>query len=201
LLDDYVPPEDLYAYEVMNTHAVLGDHTAYWKNRDEFLLQVTSKLLEIAGLRTRSDAAPRAVPRRRWRVRWRVAARWTLAVIAAALAWHWCVDTPAFLGGLLPTRPDSGLPMSLLRGHPVRLVLPLVALLWAFAGLNVLLLWRRWDTSEIKAGISGADYVLADKRFLWFLAVFAVWVFVGAWAVAGVPGLAALAIVVSGGAG
>jgi hypothetical protein len=28
-----------------------------------------------------------------------------------------------------------------------------------------LVAWRRWDTSEIKAGISGADYLLADSEF------------------------------------
>jgi hypothetical protein len=82
LLDDFAP-EDLYTVEVTNAHAVLGDHTTYWKNRDEFLPQVTRELLDIARLKTRSGAAPRAAPRRRWRVRWRVAARWTLAVIAA----------------------------------------------------------------------------------------------------------------------
>jgi tetratricopeptide (TPR) repeat protein len=200
LLDDF-DPKDVCTVEVTNAHAVLGDHTAYWKNRDEFLPQVTRELLRIAGLQTHPDAAPYAAPRRRWRVRWRVAARWTLAVIAAALAWRWLVYPSAFLGGLLPTRPDSGLPMSLLRGHPMRLVLLLVALLWACAGLTVLLAWRRWDASEIKAGISGADYILTDKRFLCFLAVFAVWVFVGAWAVAGVPGLAALVVLAICGTG
>jgi tetratricopeptide (TPR) repeat protein len=200
LLDDFVP-KDVYTVEVTNAHAVLGDHTAYWKNRDEFLLRLTRELLDIAGLRTRPDAAPRAALRRRWRVGWRVAARWTLAVIAAALAWRWCVYPPAFLGGLLPVRPDSGFPMSLLRGHPMRLVLLLVGMLWASAGLTVLLLaWRRWDASEIKAGISGADYILADKRFLRFLSAFAAWVFAGAWAVAGVPGLAVLAALATCGA-
>jgi tetratricopeptide (TPR) repeat protein len=200
LLDDFAP-EDVYTVEVTNAHAVLSDHTTYWKNRDEFLPQVTRELLKIAGLRTRRDAAPYAALRRRWRVRWRVAARWTLAVIAAALAWRWFVYPPAFLGDLLPTRPDSGLPMSLLRGHPMRLALLFVGLLWACAGFTVLLAWRRWDASEIKAGTSGADYMLADARFLCFLAVFAVWVFAGAWAVAGIPGLAALAVLAICGAG
>jgi tetratricopeptide (TPR) repeat protein len=200
LLDDFAP-EDVYTVEVMNAHTVLGDHTAYWKNRDEFLLRITSKLLEITGLRTRSDAAPYAALRRRWRVRWRVAARWTLAGIAAALAWRWFVEPPAFLGSLLHALPDSGFPISLLRGHPMRLILLLVGLLWACPGLIVLLLWRRWDASEIKAGISGADYVLADRQFLCFLAAFAAWVFLGVWAVAGVPGLAALVVLAICGAG
>jgi tetratricopeptide (TPR) repeat protein len=83
----------------------------------------------------------------------------------------------------------------------MRLVLVVVGVRWAFAGLSVLLAWRRWDASEIEAGTSGVDYTLADAPFLCFLAVFAAWVLLGVWAIAGVPGLAALAVLALGGAG
>ncbi len=69
LLDDF-EPKDVLTTEITNVGSALKDHTAYWKNTDEFLPRVAIELIEKAGLRKRFYNSLGVSSRRRWRVGW-----------------------------------------------------------------------------------------------------------------------------------
>jgi tetratricopeptide (TPR) repeat protein len=194
LLDDF-EPRDVLTTEITNVGSALKDHTAYWKNTDEFLPRVAIELLQKAGLKKRFYNSLGVSSRRRWRVGWLLAALRVLGLIAIGLAYSWVANPPPVLARGLNAMHSGGAPMSLFHDHPKRLALVLVVSLWILARSAVLLAWRWWDNNEAKAGLAGREYSLLDKRFLCFVSLLALCVFSVAYAVFGWPGLVAGAFV------
>ena len=188
LLDDF-EPKDVITTEITNVGSALKDHTAYWKNTDEFLPRVAIELIEKAGLRKRFYNSLGVSSRRRWRVGWLSGALRVLGLIAIGLAYSWVANPPPVLARLQAMH-YGGVSMSLFHDHPKRLALVLVVTLWILARGAVLLAWRWWDDNEVKAGLAGKEYSLLDKRFLCFVSLLALCVVSVAYAVFGWPGLA-----------
>lgn len=93
--------------EVLNLQSQVADHTAYWYNRDEFVVRLLDRLLGLAGLElARGDAtAPSRIQlawlRRRWRMTGRTVARWILATSFLTTLGLWAVQPPAWASVLL----------------------------------------------------------------------------------------------------
>jgi tetratricopeptide (TPR) repeat protein len=194
LLDDF-EPRDVFTTEITNLGSALRDHTAYWKNTDEFLPRLAIELLQKAGLKKRFYNALGVSRRRRWRVGWRLAALRVLGLIAIGLAYSWVANLPPVLARSLQAMHYGGAPMSLFHDHPKRLALVLVISLWILARSAVLLAWGWWDNNEVKAGLAGKEYSLLDSRFLCFISLLALCVFSVVYAVFGWPGLAVAGLV------
>jgi hypothetical protein len=162
LLDEQCPfPEHR---TVHNRGSLLRDHTTYWTNRDEFVVEVVRCLAELDPL-VAPDLAGHdedfafARRRRRWRVAWLTGARWVaVAGIMAALVHKWAQWLP--LAGQVPghlaasagigTRPDT-----VELDETAIALWPAAAVLAAY--LLVGLFWRTLDRAE-------TDRLLARRR-------------------------------------
>jgi hypothetical protein len=134
---------------IWNLGSVLGDHTAYWDNRDEFVLRVVRVCAETA----RSPWAFLLPPdsdlvddRSRWRVTFLQAARWTagstwIVLGAFLLARHQASVT-------IPFDRPTWLPTELVR--PALLVAGITSAMWATSGL-LRWLWSWWIRKEQEA--------------------------------------------------
>jgi len=162
LLDEQCPfPEHR---TVHNRGSLLRDHTTYWTNRDEFVVEVVRCLAELDPL-VAPDLAGHdedfafARRRRRWRVAWLTGARWVaVAGIMAALVHKWAQWLP--LAGQVPghlaasagigTRPDT-----VELDETAIALWPAAAILAAY--LLVGMFWRTLDRAE-------TDRLLARRR-------------------------------------
>jgi hypothetical protein len=151
--------------EVCNESSTTADHTAYWRNGDEFVSLVVSEL--TAGRRSILSPQPAwgaaLAPRRRWRVRWLSAVRWiavvatVLAILAKWTAWRSLIASlvqrlVAWLGDFAgKTAADAPTALDLGALQPAVGVL-LLALVPALAARHF---WRRWDATEMRAAIRG----------------------------------------------
>ena len=150
-----------------NEESTGADHTAYWRNLDEFVSLVVAELTAPPGGR-QSVLAPLPVwgdaigVRRRWRVRWLVAVRWVATLSSAvAVAYGWpewrallgwlAQRIGGWLGGLVGVPGGEGAALALGVLRPT-----LGALLAVFLAASVArAFWRRWDATEMHTAIRG----------------------------------------------
>lgn len=161
-------PEFPNSVPLCNEGSASGDHTGYWRNRDEFVSLVVGELTAPPGGR-QSIIAPRPVwgdaiaPRRRWRVRWLVATRW-IAMLSAALAVVHGRTEWRMLLGWLSQRISGWLGAFVGAPAPGKSAPSALGVLWPTLGTLLLVLlaagvarvsWQRWDATEMQAAIRG----------------------------------------------
>jgi hypothetical protein len=154
--------------EVCNQRSTSADHTAYWRNRDEFVSHVVAELTRKSTdkeriLKPEPAWGDAVAPRRRWRVRWLAAIRWLAwagAALAVAVEWSswrslisWSMRRAGdWLAGLVGKAP-SGARAAL---ELVALWPALSALLFAIVpALAARYCWQRWDVEEMRSAIRG----------------------------------------------
>ncbi len=154
--------------ELCNEGSTIGDHTAYWRNRDEFVSRVVAELMAVPAdgqplLTPRPAWADTVTPRRRWRLQWLRAIRaltWPAAALAIIVQWNawrllitWSLRRAggwlAGLVGFAPPGAPATLDLAALRPAAGALLLALLP------ALAARILWRRWDVAEMLAAIRG----------------------------------------------
>ncbi|HEX9670736.1 MAG TPA: hypothetical protein VGC93_14790 [Thermoanaerobaculia bacterium] len=156
-----------HSVALCNEGSTGADHTAYWRNLDEFVSLVVAELTVPPGGR-RSILAPRPVwgdgitVRRRWRVRWLVAVRWVVALSVALAVAYGRSEWRALLGWLAQR---IGGWAGGLAGAPGGKTAPLALdVLWPTLGVLIAVLlaagtvrtyWRNWDATEMRTAIRG----------------------------------------------
>lgn len=164
LLDTYVP-EEMRSREVHNQASMLSDHTAYWRNLDDFVARLSFDLLDLANLDVHQldeDDGTRqyvATIRRRWRVGW---LRWSRLVVvgsAVGLLLAWWNRAPGSVGKVLaafqPLLDDIPVVGSWIAAGPPDRLGSLLGLTTVAVGAVVWLTlqrlaWSAWSHREIK---------------------------------------------------
>jgi hypothetical protein len=177
---------------VSNLGSPLLDHSAYWRNQDQFVPAVALAIAEVAGLdlkRRRWDAERLlwAESRRKWRVAWLAVSRVAAAVVAAAIILR-------FREGLWTMPSDLPEPLRTLFGELIDLIddVPFLRLvsgarvqsaatqaLWVasvFLTMWVVYklfeaVWSWWDHAETRSLFRRSDYTLIPLPFTVLLVV------------------------------
>lgn len=171
---------------VSNLGSPLLDHSAYWRNQDQFVPAVALAIAEVAGL----DLKPRrwdaerllwAESRRRWRVAWLVVSRVAAVVVAAAIILR-------FREGLWTKPSDLPEPLRTLFGELIDLIddVPFLRLvsgaqaqsvatqaLWVASVFLTMWIvyrlfeavWSWWDRAETRRLFDRSDYTLVPFPF------------------------------------
>jgi hypothetical protein len=184
LFDDDEPAEFLQSHAVQNRASFLGDHTAYWKNEDQFVSRVMADLEKGSGIRFTSgewaDYIRLADLRRPWRVAWLVWVRRAALLLALlVLPGHW--KALSYFGGLSLAQVSAlGKVLSwnfLAALDAARLprvssvVGALVLLVPVFAAQQLLhALWRFWDWSDLHYFRSRSPYRISAPFLVFALA-------------------------------
>jgi tetratricopeptide (TPR) repeat protein len=200
LLDKFFEQQRLYSIEVSNMNSLIGDHTSYWKAKDDFVQRVTHLLLREAGIAARDVSSYRATRRRVWRVGWLTAARWLLGLAAITLAAQWTAHSPLWIATLyhamFPASAGGGAAARHEWTDALAASAPLVA---AFAAWVILIGvlhfgWRLWDKEEFDNYLNRRDYLLGASGLWWTLAAPLVLLGVAVYEIAGVYGVALLLV-------
>lgn len=148
-------------HELMNQNSILGDHTSYTDNREEFIADLTLRLSALAGWNAirHDDLAPieQAQRRRRWRVRFLTADRW-MATLGTVVAW-WLLGAAgltifgrpvtAVLGyfvGILPGLDSESVQRWLPQAALGMVTVATIAYFWYRTVVRAA--WRYWDLVE-----------------------------------------------------
>jgi hypothetical protein len=168
---------------IWNEGSLLRDHTAYWENRDGFVLPVVRILTETAGSAWRAmlpPDQPNINRRSRWRVGWLRATRWPVAIATALATFQRAEELEQARGsagnvmnawniaGWLDRVPGGWMPIGVLIGA-------VVLSAW-IAHLIVEIVWRAWVKAEQNAlldheppsGTSPGLYAFATSVWLLF---------------------------------
>ncbi|WP_157088589.1 transposase [Bradyrhizobium jicamae] len=168
--------------KIWNLGSFVADHTAYWDNRDGFVLRVVRVCAETAQSPWK-DALPRISgfvdQRAAWRVRFLRIARWTTSVlwlILGALIWHQMSTEVSFKFPIWLA--PAWLPAAL--GLPALLVALIVLAIWASSSI-LRWVWNLWVCSEQEAVLAHqpAREVTWEHPFLLTMCG-AVWTLIGA---------------------
>ena len=185
LLDSFEPVE-IRTRCFENYHSVLGDHNAYWRNKDDFVAQLGSELMRQAGIdskRVDPDDVERqyvATARRQFRVLWLRASRWVVLLASLVAISAWWSTAPAWFGGAvaaiagalgripwvgsaLAQHGGTGL------GHPPGILLTAIA---AAAWIVLLrLIWNWWNARDIQRRYRREEYPIPIADYRWGLFV------------------------------
>jgi len=177
---------------VSNLGSPLRDHSAYWRNQDQFVPAVASAIADVAGIdltvtRWDTQRLKWADARRPWRVAWLAASRLLAMVVAIALVlrfrgglWRVPSDLPSFVRSIFEEFIELIDDVPFLRlASSAGMQSAAAQLLW-LASIFLLVwivyrlfefVWSWWDRSETLALFRRADYTLLSVPFGSFLAV------------------------------
>jgi hypothetical protein len=168
--------------KIWNLGSVVADHTAYWDNRDGFVLRVVRVFAETAQSPWR-DALPRvsglADQRAAWRVGFLRIARWTTGIlwlVLGALIWH---QTSIEVLFKLPTwLTPAWFPAAL--GQRALFVAVIALVIWASSSI-LRWVWSLWVHSEQQAVLAHKlpSEVNWDHPFLNIMCI-TIWMLIGA---------------------
>jgi hypothetical protein len=177
---------------VWNLGSPILDHSAYWRNKDQFVPAVACAIAEVAGLdlkveRWDTERLAWAEAKRKWRVGWLAVSRVLAVVVATSLLVR-------FREGLWRTPADLPEPLRTLFGELIELVddVPFLRLvsgertqsavsqaLWLASVLLTVwvvyklfeVVWAWWDRADTGLLFRRADYTLVSLPFAALVAV------------------------------
>jgi tetratricopeptide (TPR) repeat protein len=181
---DSLKPKSMLAQAFDNYHSMLADHTTYLRNQDDFVAQLSRKLMRHARIdcdRIDPDDKERqkvATARRRFRVGALRVGRWVVLLTTVVAIWAWWRNAPGAIDdavAVVATALNMVPPVVHLfapyegtgLGHlPGIVLITLAAALWS---LILWLLWASWNRRDTWRRYARKEFPIFDWRPIGFV--------------------------------